>query len=231
MKSRKKWRYVSIYQRHVLFFQIEVTSLCMCVSISATVALVCIFAPKVYIVLLQPHKNIRQGASTSLKNNHPTLSRIISEQAESLGTFPFQNGGVYTHPNQTTQTTHTTINDVFGDDVDLDDLSSDDATGDDKSRTKLSPPMEADIWELSSFLYCPVSRMVYQLLNIPKCYQTSKHTLWPIFIWFSYYLVSLYSIYNNILVFIQVCFGAVNCSCHSVQYFFKRSVCTSECWM
>lgn len=117
----------------------------MCVSISATVALVCVFAPKIYIVLLQPHKNVRQGASTSLKNNHPTLSRILSDQAESLGPFPFQNGGVYTHPNQTTQTTHTTINDVFNDD--LDDLSCDDATGEngDESSVNLNPPMEADI--------------------------------------------------------------------------------------
>lgn len=35
----------------------------MCVSISATVALVCLFGPKVYIVLFQPHKNIRQGST------------------------------------------------------------------------------------------------------------------------------------------------------------------------
>lgn len=152
LKGRNNCWYGSSFTRHCFIFQIEVTSLCMCVSISATVALVCIFAPKVYIVLLQPHKNVRQGASTSMKNNHPTLSRIISEQAESLGTFPFQNGGVYTHPNQTTQTTHTTINDVFGDDVDLDDLSSDDATGDDESSTKLNPPMEADIWLFDSIV-------------------------------------------------------------------------------
>ncbi|XP_062609120.1 metabotropic glutamate receptor 4-like [Saccostrea cucullata] len=124
-------------------FKIEVTSLCMCVSISATVALVCIFAPKIYIVLLQPHKNVRQGATTSLKSNHPTLARIISERTDSLGPFPFQNGGVYTHPNQTTQTTHTTINDVFSED--LDDFSCDDATGDDESNGQLNPPMEVDI--------------------------------------------------------------------------------------
>ncbi|XP_048738559.1 metabotropic glutamate receptor 6-like [Ostrea edulis] len=127
-------------------FKIEVTSLCMCVSISATVALVCVFAPKMYIVLLQPHKNVRQGATTSLKNNHPTLSRIISERTDSLAPFPFQNGGVYSQPNQTTQTTHTTINDVFNDD--LEDFSCDDdgiGYDEDESHERLNPPMEADI--------------------------------------------------------------------------------------
>ncbi|ESO85155.1 hypothetical protein LOTGIDRAFT_130755 [Lottia gigantea] len=58
-------------------FKIEIISLCMCVSISATVALFCLFAPKVYIVLLQPHKNVRQATSTSIqsanmKNNSRT---------------------------------------------------------------------------------------------------------------------------------------------------------------
>lgn len=42
------------------------TALCMCVSISASVALACLFIPKIYIVLFQPHKNVRQGA-TKLK--------------------------------------------------------------------------------------------------------------------------------------------------------------------
>ena len=35
----------------------------MCVNISASVALACLFIPKVYIVLFQPHKNVRQGAT------------------------------------------------------------------------------------------------------------------------------------------------------------------------
>lgn len=47
-------------------FQIQITALCMCVSISATVALGCLFVPKVYIVLFQPHKNVRQGAKGSV---------------------------------------------------------------------------------------------------------------------------------------------------------------------
>ena len=43
--------------------QIQITALCVCVNISATVALACMFIPKVYIVLFQPHKNVRQGAT------------------------------------------------------------------------------------------------------------------------------------------------------------------------
>ncbi|KAI1732777.1 7 transmembrane sweet-taste receptor of 3 GCPR domain-containing protein [Ditylenchus destructor] len=40
-------------------FKIQITSLCMCISMSGTVALACFFAPKVYIVLWQPYKNVR----------------------------------------------------------------------------------------------------------------------------------------------------------------------------
>ena len=47
--------------------QIEITSFCMCVSISATVALFCLFGPKVYIVIFQPHKNVKQSATPGLQ--------------------------------------------------------------------------------------------------------------------------------------------------------------------
>lgn len=55
------------------------SSLCMCANISATVALGCLFSPKVYLVLFQPYKNVRPGASicggaggagNSSNNNH-----------------------------------------------------------------------------------------------------------------------------------------------------------------
>ncbi|XP_065350296.1 metabotropic glutamate receptor 3-like isoform X1 [Cloeon dipterum] len=42
-------------------YKVQIASTCMCVNISATVALGCLFAPKVYIVLFQPKKNVRQG--------------------------------------------------------------------------------------------------------------------------------------------------------------------------
>lgn len=35
--------------------------MCMCLNISATVALGCLFTPKVYLVIFQPYKNVRQG--------------------------------------------------------------------------------------------------------------------------------------------------------------------------
>lgn len=41
--------------------QIQIASMCMCISISATVALGCLFTPKVYLVLFQPEKNVRPG--------------------------------------------------------------------------------------------------------------------------------------------------------------------------
>ncbi|KAJ8682400.1 hypothetical protein QAD02_018192 [Eretmocerus hayati] len=46
-------------------YKIQIASMCMCINISATVALGCLFTPKVYIVLFQPNKNQRLGPSQS----------------------------------------------------------------------------------------------------------------------------------------------------------------------
>ncbi|CAG0890687.1 unnamed protein product [Cyprideis torosa] len=40
--------------------QIQITTLCVSISLSASVALVCLYSPKVYIILFQPEKNIRK---------------------------------------------------------------------------------------------------------------------------------------------------------------------------
>ncbi|XP_059609665.1 metabotropic glutamate receptor 4 [Phlebotomus argentipes] len=42
-------------------YKIQISSMCMCLSISASVALGCLFTPKVYLVLFQPYKNVRPG--------------------------------------------------------------------------------------------------------------------------------------------------------------------------
>uniref|UniRef100_A0A1I8IE17 G_PROTEIN_RECEP_F3_4 domain-containing protein n=1 Tax=Macrostomum lignano TaxID=282301 RepID=A0A1I8IE17_9PLAT len=46
---------------HLLPEQIKLTSLCMCISISASVTVGCMFVPKIYIVLFKPHKNVRRS--------------------------------------------------------------------------------------------------------------------------------------------------------------------------
>lgn len=135
-------------------FQIEVTSLCMCVSISATVALFCLFAPKIYIVLCQPHKNVRQGAHSA--NNKPGFSRhgAFGGRQSSFGSFPIPiplpgpmpvlqpmvNGEMHNNKTPNTRMTQTTFNDVFNDSID--DLSCDEVTA---MNNNDEQQMEADI--------------------------------------------------------------------------------------
>jgi len=40
-------------------YKIQSSSICMCLNISASVVLGCLFTPKVYLVLFQPYKNVR----------------------------------------------------------------------------------------------------------------------------------------------------------------------------
>ncbi|KHN75671.1 Metabotropic glutamate receptor 7 [Toxocara canis] len=74
--------YAAILTKTNRLARIQVTSLCMCISLSGTVALCCFFAPKVYIVLWQPYKNVRtrQSAVGRLVNQQ---MRFISQIATS----------------------------------------------------------------------------------------------------------------------------------------------------
>uniref|UniRef100_A0A0R3RY77 G_PROTEIN_RECEP_F3_4 domain-containing protein n=1 Tax=Elaeophora elaphi TaxID=1147741 RepID=A0A0R3RY77_9BILA len=58
------------------------TSLCMCISMSGTVALCCFFAPKVYIAVCQPYKNVRmrQSAVGRLVNQQMRFMRASAER-------------------------------------------------------------------------------------------------------------------------------------------------------
>nr|CAD2122181.1 unnamed protein product [Meloidogyne enterolobii] len=47
-------------------FQIQTTAFCISISMSANVALVCIFSPKIYIILFEKHKNVRKEAAGSI---------------------------------------------------------------------------------------------------------------------------------------------------------------------
>ncbi|KAH9510157.1 hypothetical protein Btru_043617 [Bulinus truncatus] len=65
---------------------IQITTLCVSISLSASVALLCLFLPKVYIIVFQPQKNVRKltmnsasykmapTASTATGNNHSAMS-------------------------------------------------------------------------------------------------------------------------------------------------------------
>jgi hypothetical protein len=50
---------IAIYFGTSQDYKIQSSSLCMCLNISATVVLACLFTPKVYLVLFQPYKNVR----------------------------------------------------------------------------------------------------------------------------------------------------------------------------
>ena len=41
-------------------FQVQITTLCVSISLSAFVALLCLFTPKMYIIVFQPQKNVRK---------------------------------------------------------------------------------------------------------------------------------------------------------------------------
>ena len=41
-------------------FQIQITTLCVSIALSAYVALFCLFSPKIYIIIFHPDKNVRK---------------------------------------------------------------------------------------------------------------------------------------------------------------------------
>ena len=45
---------------YLLSFQVQITTLCVSISLSASVALACLFTPKMYIIIFQPEKNVRK---------------------------------------------------------------------------------------------------------------------------------------------------------------------------
>uniref|UniRef100_T1J4D3 G-protein coupled receptors family 3 profile domain-containing protein n=1 Tax=Strigamia maritima TaxID=126957 RepID=T1J4D3_STRMM len=74
-------------------YKIQIASICMCINISASVALGCLFIPKVYIVLLQPYKNVRQGgigshSSGGLGVTTRTRQFVLSKPSTSQMLFP-----------------------------------------------------------------------------------------------------------------------------------------------
>ncbi|XP_060080563.1 metabotropic glutamate receptor-like [Ylistrum balloti] len=83
--------FVPIYFGTLNSFQVQITTLCISISLSATVALLCLFTPKMYIIVFQPEKNVRRltmnsasynkkpqtTTSSILTNNHDAFSERI----------------------------------------------------------------------------------------------------------------------------------------------------------
>ncbi|XP_072181620.1 metabotropic glutamate receptor 3-like [Diadema setosum] len=60
-------------------FRLQTTTLCVSVSLCASVALACLFAPKVYIIVFQPHKNVRRLSSHSSRRSQYDGARFRDE--------------------------------------------------------------------------------------------------------------------------------------------------------
>lgn len=56
--------FVPIYFSTAYDIKLRIATMCYSISLSATVALVCMFAPKVYIIIAHPEKNVRKSMAT-----------------------------------------------------------------------------------------------------------------------------------------------------------------------
>ncbi|KAF0309242.1 Metabotropic glutamate receptor [Amphibalanus amphitrite] len=68
--------FVPIYFGTGNSFEVQITTLCVAISLSASVALICLYAPKVYIIVFHPEKNVRK-----LTMNSATYRRVPSSSA------------------------------------------------------------------------------------------------------------------------------------------------------
>ncbi|XP_013392097.2 metabotropic glutamate receptor 3 [Lingula anatina] len=66
--------FVPIYFGTLNSFEFQMTTLCISVSLSATVAIACLFLPKLHVILLHPEKNIRSKGDTMKSKTKYSLS-------------------------------------------------------------------------------------------------------------------------------------------------------------
>lgn len=80
-------------------FQYQITTLCMSISLSATVAVVCLYGPKCYIIIFHPDKNVRK-----LTMNSAAYKKHLPGPSSTGGTNIVQDsespahGGKYIYP-------------------------------------------------------------------------------------------------------------------------------------
>lgn len=61
-------------------FRIQLTTLCISVSLSATVALFCLYAPKIWIIYMEPEKNRKKPGSSQFMVSQPQKKSSSSNQ-------------------------------------------------------------------------------------------------------------------------------------------------------
>lgn len=64
------WRVANV-SRSPRTLQIQINTMCICVSLSAYVTLFCLFSPKISIILLHPDKNVRKLTMNSATYKRP----------------------------------------------------------------------------------------------------------------------------------------------------------------
>eukprot|EP00108_Taenia_solium_P010638 TsM_000917200 transcript=TsM_000917200 gene=TsM_000917200 len=102
--------FVPIYFATMSSFEIQISTLSVSVSLSATVTLVCLFAPKVYIIYFHPEKNIRKltmNSGPGSKSRYATCKsppESYGRQSSSMGTDCVITNTVITQPSQSSTT-------------------------------------------------------------------------------------------------------------------------------
>lgn len=82
-------------------YKIQLTTIAMCISLSATVILCCLFMPKLRVVLLKPDKNVR---SKSKSNSSATVKLIVNTHNNNILKNNFKDNNMHTTSINDTQT-------------------------------------------------------------------------------------------------------------------------------
>lgn len=82
-------KYVNCYSEVFCCLQVQITTLCISISLSATVALVCLFTPKMYIIVFQPEKNVRRLTMNSASYKKPATNTSSVLGANNHGNIIF----------------------------------------------------------------------------------------------------------------------------------------------
>lgn len=69
--------------------QIQITTLCVSISLSAYVALFCLFSPKIYIIIFHPDKNVRKLTMNSATYKRALTSSTLATAASNHGQYTF----------------------------------------------------------------------------------------------------------------------------------------------